>query len=261
MPKFSVCVEMIFSHLPFLERLEKVKDVGISAFEFWGWSNKDVDAIAEKKRKLGLTSSSFVVDPLSKDPMYRASITESNVKEMFVSTVEASVKVAKKLDCKKLMIAGLGAPAPDLTRSQQLKNAISNLKAVAPLLEESGVTLLIEPVNPVNHKGFFLRKSAEGAYIVREVGSPNVKMLYDFYHQQLTEGNLIGNAREYFDLIGFFHVGDVPGRHEPGTGEINYRNIFRFLDESGYRDYISLEFMPTDDHSEAIRKTMQMASS
>jgi len=261
MPKFSVCVEMIFSHLPFLERLEKVKDVGISAFEFWGWSSKDVDAITEKKRKLGLTCSSFVVDPISKDTMYRASVTGSNVKERFISTIEASVKVARKLDCKKLMIAGLGAAAPDLTRREQLKNAIANLKAVAPLLEKSGVTLMIEPVNPVNHKGFFLRKSAEGAHIVREVGSPNVKMLYDFYHQQLTEGNLIGNAREYFDLIGFFHVGDVPGRHEPGTGEINYRNIFRFLDESGYKDYVSLEFMPTGDHSEAIRKTVEIASS
>ncbi|MFB0523590.1 MAG: TIM barrel protein, partial [Candidatus Bathyarchaeia archaeon] len=203
---------MVFSYLPFLERLEKAKEVGVSAFEFWGWSSRDVEAIVEKKRQLGLASSSFVVDPLSDDSMYRASITGSNTEEKFVSTVEANIKVAKKLDCRKLMIAGLGSDARNLTRQQQLRNGIANLKAVAPLLEKSGITLLIEPVNPINHENFFLRESAEGAYIVREVGSPNVKMLYDFYHQQLTEGNLIGNAKKYYDLIGFFHVGDVPGR-------------------------------------------------
>jgi len=136
-------------------------------------------------------------------------------------------RVQETYDCRSRCIA------PNLTRRQQLKNAIANLKAAASFLEKSGVTLLIEPVNPINHEGFFVRKSAEGAHILREIGSPNVETLYDFYHQQLTEGNLTGNAEEYLDTIGFFHVGNVPGRHEPGTGEINYRNIFRLLDEHG----------------------------
>jgi len=256
MPKFSVCVEMLFNHLPFLERLEKVKNAGVSAFEFWDWTNKNVDAITERKSELGLTVSTFGVSPRV------PSLTRSDVKDKFVSSVGASIKVAKKLNCKNLIgPVGLGQPTPSLSRRQQLGNAMENLKAVAHLLEESNITLIVEPVNPFDHRDCLLRKSAEAAHIIRKIESPNVKMLYDFYHQQLTEGNLIGNAKKYYDLIGFFHVGDVPGRHEPGTGEINYRNIFKFLDEYGYKDYVSLEFMPTGDHKEAIQKTVKLASS
>ena len=254
-PKFGVCVEILFNYLPFLERLEKVKDVGVSAFEFWDWTNKNVDAIADKKSELGLTVSTFGVDPRV------PSLTRLDVKDKFVSSVGASIKVAKKLNCKNLIgPVGLGQPTSSLSRQQQLANAIENLRAVAPLLEESNITLIVEPVNPFNHKDCLLRESAEAAYVIHEVESPKVKMLYDFYHQQLTEGNLINNAKKYFDLIGFFHVGDVPGRHEPGTGEINYRNIFKFLDEYGYEDYVSLEFIPTGNHKEAIQKTIELAS-
>jgi len=247
---------MLFNHLPFLERLEKVKDAGLSAFEFWGWTNKNIDAIAEKKSELGLICSTFIASRTI------SSLTRSDVKDDFVLTIEASIKVAKRLNCHNLIApVGLGQPTRGLTRPQQLRNAVENLKAAVPLLEKSGIILLVEPVNPINHKGLFLRKSAEAANIIRKVGSPNVKMLYDFYHQQLTEGNLIDNAKAYFDLIGFFHVGDVPGRHEPGTGEINYKNIFHFIDQSGYKEYVSLEFMPTGDHAEAIRKTIDLALS
>jgi len=255
-PKFSICVEMLFRSLPFLERLEKVKDVGVSAFEFWDWTNKDIDAIQKKKDELGLAVSTFGVAPRV------PSLTRLGVKEDFTTSLEETIRVAKRLDCRNLIgPVGLGQPTKGTTRAKQIENAVENLRTVAPILEKSGMTLLLEPVNPVNHKGCFLRKSGEAARILRKVGSPKVKMLYDFYHQQITEGNLIENARAYFDLIGFFHVGDVPGRHEPGTGEINYRNIFRFLDESGYKDYVSLEFMPTGDHVDAIRNTIRLSSS
>jgi len=119
--------------------------------------------------------------------------------------------------------------------------------------------MVIEPVNLIDHKGCFLSRCEEGFKLIREVGSPNVKLLYDFYHQQITEGNLIGNAIKNFDLIGLFHVGDVPGRHEPGTGEINYKNIFKALKEKGYEGYIGLEFMPTIDHVDAVRQTIKLA--
>jgi len=255
MPKFTICVEMLFNNLPFLNRLEKVKDAGVTAFEFWDWTSKDIDAIVKKKSELDLDVSTFNASPRI------PSLTRLDVKDEFVSSVEASIKVAKRLDCDNLIApVGLGQPTPGLPQKKQLRNAIENLKAVVPLIEKSEIRLLIEPVNPVDHKGFFLRKSADAAYVIRNVGSSYVKMLYDFYQQQLTEGNLINNAKSYLNLIGFFHVGDVPGRHEPGTGEINYRNIFRFIEESGYDGYVSLEFMPTGDHTEAIRKTIELAA-
>jgi len=246
---------MIFRHLPFLERLEKVKEAGVTAFEFWGWQNKDVDAIAKKKHELGLSVSSFGLN------LRDFSLTKPDVGDEFESSIEETVQVAKKLDCHNLIgPVGLGQSVSRLSRRQQIKNAVENLKGGAPLLEESRMTMLIEPVNLIDHKGCYLSRSSEAAYLIRGVGSQSVKMLFDFYHQQITEGNLINNVNKYFDLIGFFHIGDVPGRHEPGTGEINYRNIFRCIDDLGYKDYVSMEFMPTIDHVEAVRRTLRLAS-
>jgi hydroxypyruvate isomerase len=245
---------MIFRHLPFVERLNRVDAVGATAFEFWSWGNKNLDEIEVGKRELGLSVTTFNLGPGVK------SLTRSNLEEEFKSSVKKSIQVAKRLDCRRLIgPVGLGRPTQGLSRQRQLENAIENLKAVVPLLEGSQMTLLIEPVNPVDHTDYFLRRSSEAAELISKLGSSNVKILYDFYHQQITEGNLIGNAKRYSELIGFYHVGDVPGRHEPGTGEINYRNIFRFLDKSGYDGYVGLEFVPSGDPDLAIRETFELA--
>jgi hydroxypyruvate isomerase len=255
MVKITVCVEMVFSG-PFLERLAKVSEAGVSAFEFWGWSDKDVEAIDRRRRELGLTVTSFIVQPQP------ASLTAPNVTEEFRKAVRSTLDIAHKLECRTIIApVGLGQEIAALGRDEQLGNAVRHLRAVAPLLEGADTTLVVEPVNPIDHKGCFLTKCEEGFQLIRSVNSPNVKLLYDFYHQQISEGNLIDNARRGFDLIGFFHVGDVPGRHEPGTGEINYRNVFKFLDDQGYAKHVSLEFMPTIDPVKAVRNTVLMAKS
>jgi hydroxypyruvate isomerase len=253
--KFSVCVEMVFNGLPFLQRLEKVRDAGLSAFEFWGWLEKDIEAVNRKRKELGMKVTSFVIQP----PIN--SLTVPNVKEDFKNAVRLTLNVAQKLDCGIIIApVGLGAESFHLSREEQLSNAVENFKSVVPMLEDAGVTTVIEPVNPIDHRGCFLTRCSEGFQLIRAIDSPNVKLLYDFYHQQISEGNLIANAASNFDLIGFFHIGDVPGRHEPGTGEINYVNIFKFLDSQGYRNYVSLEFVPTIDPVEAVRQTVRLAS-
>jgi hydroxypyruvate isomerase len=118
----------------------------------------------------------------------------------------------------------------------------------------------VEPLNiAVNHKGYYLYSSAEGFDIIRAVGSPNVKLLYDIYHQQVTEGNLIQTITENIELIGHFHVADVPGRHEPGTGEINYANVLKAIDETGYNGYVGLEYAPKASALESLRKVKALA--
>jgi hydroxypyruvate isomerase len=232
-----------------------VKEAGVSAFEFWGWRNKDIDAIDKIRKKLDLTVTSFTVDP---QPI---SLTVPGVTEEFKAATRTTIDVARRLDCNILIApVGLGMESHEINRNEQLSNAVRHLKAVAPMLEDVGVIMVVEPVNPIDHKGCFLTKCREGFQLIRAVGSPNIKLLYDFYHQQISEGNLISNAESNFDLIGFFHVGDVPGRHQPGTGEINYKNIFKFLQRQGYNGYISLEFMPTIDPVEAVRQTTIMAT-
>ena len=121
------------------------------------------------------------------------------------------------------------------------------------------MTLVIEPLNVlVNHKGHYLSTSTEGFQILGEVGSPNIQLLFDIYHQQITEGNLIQNITRNIEKIGHFHVADVPGRHEPGTGEINYSNVFGAIVKAGYTGFVGLEMWPTIDQATAIRQTLAL---
>jgi len=147
-----------------------------------------------------------------------------------------------------------------MPRSEQMTNAVEGLRAVAPMLEKNGITAVVEVLNTyVNHAGYFLYYIREGAELIDRVGSPNVKVLFDIYHVQIMEGNLIENIRNNIDRIGHFHVGDVPGRHEPGTGEINYRNVFRAIYELGdrYKGSTALEYgplAPVEENLAAMRK-------
>ena len=116
---------------------------------------------------------------------------------------------------------------------------------------------MVEPLNIlVNHRGYFLSQSKEAFQIIDEVGSSNVKILFDIYHQQISEGNLIANITANIDKIGHFHVADNPGRHEPGTGEINYTNVFAAIRKTGFDGFVGMEMWPVGDHAEAVRKTM-----
>ncbi|MCL2300688.1 MAG: TIM barrel protein, partial [Firmicutes bacterium] len=130
----------------------------------------------------------------------------------------------------------------DVSRQVQHANVVAALKAALPVIKGTGIQLVLEPLNVlVNHKGYYLTSTAEGAQIVKEVGSPQVRLLYDVYHQQITEGNLIETIQKYIGVIGHIHTGDVPGRKEPGTGEINYRNVFKAIAETGYDGYVVFE--------------------
>ena len=141
-----------------------------------------------------------------------------------------------------------------------MANAVAALREAAPILEKNGLTAVVEILNTyVDHAGYFLYYVRDGVELVDRVGSPNVKLLFDIYHVQIMEGNLISNIRAHIGRIGHFHVGDVPGRHEPGTGEINYRNVFKAIYELGdrFQGYVGLEYgrlAPLEENLAAMRK-------
>jgi hydroxypyruvate isomerase len=254
--KFAVCVETIFTNLPFLERLEKVKETGVEAFEFWEWKPKDIDAINKKRKELGLSVSSFVIEPIL------PSLVDSDVSEQFCKSTEDSIKVAQKLECGTLIApVGLGKKTRFKSHETQLRNALKNIEAAKPLFENANITMVIEPVNLIEHKNCFLSTSKEGAELIREISSPNIRLVFDFYHLQISEENVIENMKAYYDLIGLFHIGDYPGRHQPGTGKINFGDIFKFLSHMDYKKYISMEFTPTIDDAAAVKQTLQLAES
>jgi hydroxypyruvate isomerase len=257
MLNFSVCVEMIFRRdaqgkdMPMAERIARVAECGAPAIEFWGWQNKNADEIAGaiQRHKLFVAAMSSGAGNMV-DPSKRAE---------YLDTLKKGIEFSKKIGCTTFLQT-VGQEIAGTPRDAQHMSIVEGLKAAAAIVEKEGVTLVVEPLNIlVNHKGYYLVTTKEGVDIVREAGSPNVKLLYDIYHQQISEGNVIDTLTANIGAISHFHMGDVPGRHEPGTGELNYRNIFKKIESLGYKGYVGMEFAPTGDHAKAVRDTMSLA--
>jgi hydroxypyruvate isomerase len=248
--KFSVCTDAIFSDMKTADAMKIVKDCGFSAVEFWNWWDKDLDAIAAAHRELGVEVAAFCTRFIS--------LTDPSKREAFVQGLKDTLEAAKKLECKTL-IAQVGDDT-GARRDFQHQSIIDGLKACAPLLEEAGVTLTIEPLNTrVNHIGYYLWSSEEGADIIDAVGSPNVKMLFDYYHQQIMEGDLVRRSIAVLGRIGHIHTAGTPGRHELTDGEVNYPCIFRALEEAGYNGYVGLEYFPLEDAQAGLKALAQYA--
>ncbi len=243
--KFSTCTEMVFSGMPIQSSLPLVKASGCGAFEFWTWANKDLDALEKAMSETGLKLAAF--------GQKRASLVDPAERDLFLTNLNETIAVAHRLGCKTLIVT-VGDELPGRTRQEQAASIVEGMKRSAPVLEKEGITAVVEPLNIlVNHKGYYLARSEEAFDIINKVGSPNVKVLFDIYHQQITEGNLIANITANIGLIGHFHVADVPGRNDPGSGEINYFKVFEAIDKTGYSGYTGLEYRPLGDKAESLK--------
>ncbi|MCU0491373.1 MAG: TIM barrel protein [Chloroflexaceae bacterium] len=248
--RFSVCVETIFTNMPFEQRLEHVHDQGFEAFEFWGREGKDMNITLALKHALRLEVSAFLG---SKEPLVDAA-----QRPAFLKDIARNSAIAADLACERLIVLA-GTTLPGVSREEQRASLVAGLREAAVLAADADVTLLLEPLNAIDHPGSFLTSSDEGFAIVREVNSPNVRLLFDVYHQQISEGNLSQRITQNLDLIGHFHIADVPGRHEPGTGEINYDHLFWLLREQGYKGYVGLEYIPQHDAVVSLRHVRAMS--
>lgn len=236
--KISVCVDALYSGKDLFESLEKIKASGYNAFEFWTWWDRDIEKLQQAKETLGMTVTTFCTRFISLvDPAQR---------EAYIKGLEESIVVAKRLGCKQLITQTGNDTNED--REKQKKELIRGLKACVPILEANDITLLVEPLNTrVDHKGYYLYSSAEAFDIIDQVGSEHVKVLFDIYHQQIMEGDIISRIRENIDKIGHFHAAGVPGRNELYYGELNYKSIFDEIDELGFDGYIGFEYFPKDE--------------
>ena len=248
---YSVCVNAVFAGLPMPEAIARVRAAGFDACECWGWWDLDLPAAAKalKEHQVRLTAMCTRMVPLNV-PKRR---------QEFLSGLRETLNAAKELGCRTL-IAQVGPEQADMTREEQAQSIIEGLKACAPLLQEAGVTLTIEPLNTLfDHPGYFLARSEEAFAIVRAVGSPYVKVLFDIYHQQITEGNLIPNLTQNAEWIGHVHIAGHPGRHEPyGRNEIHYPAVLVALKEAGYQGAVGLEYFPVQDAMESLQKLQEV---
>jgi len=262
----SVCIELIFADRDFPARIDAVAVAGLSAFEIWGWRDKDIPAIIERQERHALEVVGLSLDP-------PVCLLEGDAIPAFVQGVRESCRVARQLGCKRLTAHvqevpwGAGQPwysflgdERERVRHQiQRRNIVRALTEAAPIAEGEGVTLLVEPLNTlVDHAGYFIGSSQEGFEIVEEINSPAIRLLFDVYHMQISEGNLINNLTGHIDLVGHLHVADVPGRHEPGTGEINFLNVLSAAKRAGYDGYVGLEYIPSGDSMASLHLIRQI---
>jgi hydroxypyruvate isomerase len=247
--KKSICIETIFTEVPFEERFQLVKKAGFEYVEFWSWEDKNIDRIKELCVKHGLKVASFSGD---KD----FSMVDRKETGQYIAFAEKSIKVAKQLDCEHLVIhsnaLGEGGVVVndywEISDFDKITTMFDILKTLAPIAEKAQVMLVLEALNTVvDHAGNYLAYTADSAKLIKMVGSPYIRALYDVYHMQIMEGNIIENINKYIDYIGYIHIADVPGRHEPGTGEINYSNVMRTLQSLHYSGIVGFELFPSQN--------------
>jgi len=244
----------VYRDLPFAERLAKVAEAGYHAVELVGefkdWKKQDFADARRKKRELGIEfdGTTGVWQPLA----------DASAREVFLKSLREFIPTMRELECTRLIMQ-TGDAVPALSRNEMHSNCIETLKRGGEIAAENNIELLVENIDPEENPKYFLTLSAEGFEIVRSVGNPHVKFLYDLFHEQIAGGNLIAKLEKNIDLVGLVHIADVPGRHDPGTGEINYPNIFRKLGELGYSRYVAMEFMPKGETLTALRAAREMA--
>lgn len=249
--RFAVNVELWWTDLPFLERIEQAANLGFPAVEFWPWRNKDLDAVAATCRGLGVEVAQFTAwgfTPGLNDPANH---------DAFVAEVEASCAAAHTLGAKHMTVVA-GDDVPGRTTGEMHAAVLQGLRRAAPIAEREGVTLILEPMNGrVDHPGHCLYGSEAAVRICEAVGSPAVRVNWDLYHMQISEGDLCGHLREGFPWVGYVQVADHPGRHEPGTGEIHYPRVLFELKELGYAGYVGLECRPRENELLAAQRVAE----
>jgi hydroxypyruvate isomerase len=248
--RLAVCAEMVFLDLPFADRVRRIADLGFEV-EMWNWATKDIDALAGT----GATFSSMT-------GYLTGSLTDPAGADELLRTARQSLEVAERLDCPRLNIHGTGlddsglpvTPAAVVTPTMWL-TAARTLTRVAELGERAGRVFTLENLNTaVDHPGTPFATAADTMTLVQAVGSPHLRMNLDLYHAQIGEGNLIDLVERALPLIGEIQIADVPGRQEPGTGEIHYPAVAAALRRLGYQGVIGLEGWASGDPEEALER-------
>jgi hydroxypyruvate isomerase len=254
----SIMLWTVWGSLPFEQRLEKVVEAGYTNVELVGeyksWTADDLARANAARKRLGVHFDATAGLPGVADPANR---------DALLAAFNDALKTMETLEITAMIFVS-GNVIPSLPREAQHQSCVDGLKRAAAMVEGrqiagKPVMLLLECIDPEENPKIFLSSATEAIDIVREVNHPQVRFLYDMFHEQIGHGNLIEKLEKNIDVIALIHVADVPGRHEPGTGEINYTNIFRKLGELKYQGMVAMEFRPTGDPVAMLRAAKELA--
>ncbi|OAI44409.1 hydroxypyruvate isomerase [Rhizomicrobium sp. SCGC AG-212-E05] len=247
---YAVNLDCWFRDVPFEQRFALARQAGFKIIEFWRARRApglDASVIRKLADDNGLAIEQFAPEaPWFSDPTRHGEL---------VKMIETTIADARTLGCTQFTLVGHHI-VEGMTREAMIAGYTTGLMRIAPMLEAAGITALVEPFNTVNHLGHLLNGSQPAYAMVKSVNSPRIKLLWDFYHMQLEDGDLIQKFKAGFDQVAYIQIGDVPGRHEPGTGEINHANLIHAIRAGGYKGKIGLEFMPLLDNWRSALKAV-----
>ncbi len=264
MPKVDVCIEMVFTELPYEQRIAEIAKCGFKTVEFWfhdatfdgagcDTGTKDARVLKQVCGDSGASINNMVVN--APDGSFGGSPVDSGDFAKYIDRLHEVIAFSKAAGIG-MAITCSGNLVPGLARPQMRANLEKAWAEAARIAEKESYTLVVEPLNTyVNHPGYYLDSSSEAAEVVRSINSPNFKLLYDVYHMQIMEGNVIANIEKNIDIIGHFHAACVPGRNELMNGELNYRAIIKKINDLGYTGAFGLEYSPTMPSAQSLKST------
>lgn len=243
MPRLSANISMLFTEVPLLERIGLARDHGFDAVECWfpyDHQPSEIRRALETNRMQMLGINTPPGDPAQGEFGFAAlQGREADFEQSFNKALEYCVA----LDCPNIHVLS-GRLDPGTNREHADDVFVANLSRAASRASAAGKTLLIEPLNPIDRPQYFLCRQAQASALIQRIANPSVKIMFDVYHVQMTEGNIVARLREHIDHIGHIQIADVPGRGEPGTGEINFEFVLAAIDEAGYEGWVGCEYKP-----------------
>jgi hydroxypyruvate isomerase len=243
----------------FEQRLEIAAKAGLESVELVAehvrWSDAEIERMKKLARSLGLGMDTIIATPdWGNRPV---SMVNPEHRENFLNDVRQAIAFAQKLEIPQIILMS-GNEIPGRSREEQWASLVEGAKRAGDLAAKARVTLIVEPLNnKVNHKGFFLTTCVDGLRLIREVDNPHVRLLFDIYHEQVQIGNVIRTITQAAPYVSVFHIADNPGRNDPGTGELNYINIYKAIAKTGYSGYITMEYLPLGDPVESLTKAVK----
>jgi hydroxypyruvate isomerase len=248
--KYSACIEWLFAETgDFPERIRAAKRAGLDGVEFWKWTTKEIDPIEAALEETGLCLTGFVAEPM-------VPLTDPARHAEFLEGLKASVDMARRLKAQ-VLIAQTGDDLAGRTRAEQRLALTKCLARAADVLKGSGVVLAIEPLNTrIDHKGYYLSSTAEGLDIIDDVGRPEIRIVYDIYHSAVMDEEIASVLAGRLDGVAHVHLADAPGRHEPGSGTMDWQRRVDWLVASRYTGMVGLEYMPTKGTVASLEKLL-----
>ena len=246
MPKFCANLTMLFTEVPFEDRFSEAKEAGFKFVEYLFPYDYEASDLVNRLESNGLTQVLFNLPAGDWGGGDRGIAGNPNRVDEFREGVDEALKYAEALGVERLNCL-VGTEKEGVSLTEQWKTMVENIAYAADKLAAAGRTLVLEPINTYDMPGFLLNTTQDALKIVDEVKAKNLKIQYDVYHMQKMEGNLVATIESYLNHIGHIQIADNPGRHQPGTGEINYPFVLNALDRLGYEGYVGLEYIPDPD--------------